>query len=116
MAGDSDRQLTVRLWRALARLAAIFVLAVELASPAPAGTEAVQAPGESIAYTAGSQEEPDIYGLALACHMHFEHHQLIGCAIVPQLPSRAPLRARFVTRVNPLSSCALYPPRKPPRA
>jgi hypothetical protein len=84
--------------------------------PMPAGTVPHEGTSEvSIRFASREQAPENLSNHALACHMHFEHHQLVRSANPFLIPAREPGRACFLTRVNLFSSLEPAPPEKPPR-
>ena len=69
-----------------------------------------------VSFTTHRQSVADLLNQALACHMHFEHHQLVCSENAFVIPALDSVRACYLTRVNPLASLEPYPLQKPPRA
>lgn len=63
-----------------------------------------------------SQGLKDSLSQALACHIYFEHHQLVRAESTFTVPLLPVARASYLTRVIPLDSIEPYPLRRPPRA
>jgi hypothetical protein len=112
--------------RVLSRWFFAVVLAVALVVPVP-GMPAGAMPHEdtspisvsfvaSISFAASAQDAADLSNHALACHMHFEHHQLVHSENAIVIPPLDLDRACYFTRVNPLASLEPYPLQRPPRA
>ncbi|HET6375853.1 MAG TPA: hypothetical protein VFF88_07365 [Methylocella sp.] len=112
-----------RAWRALTGCLAAFVLVMALFDPVFAGAAPVQ---DEIQYQekalSAAQSDESGQGLrdslsqALACHIYFEHHQLVRAESTFAVPLLPVARARYLMRVMPLDSIEPYPLRRPPRA
>jgi len=110
----------IRSGRALSRGIIVVLLAMALVVPVP-GVPAGAIPHEdtspiSVSFAASEQGGALLSGRALACHMHFEHHQLVRSETAFLLTAPEALGAWYSPRVNPLASVAPNPPEKPPRA
>ncbi|MCI0600906.1 MAG: hypothetical protein L0Y60_15570 [Beijerinckiaceae bacterium] len=113
-------QKAVRAWRAVTGWVAAIVFAFALLDPVletPAGAwqyEGGSAATEMLA--SGGQTVKDLLSQALACHMYFEHHQLVRAENSFAAPALSSAPACYLTRVIPLASLEPYPLRRPPRA
>src|SRR5262245_13910428 len=125
MAGQWKRlgDEAARIWRAVGACALgcfLVIATVAPNPPTPVGAmphEDSSAASISFASFVPSEEGPaDLSSYALACHMHFEHHQLVSVENGFLTPAREPVRTSHLMRINPLTSRALSPPEKPPRA
>ncbi len=109
----------VGAWRVLTAWVAGFVLAIAIVAPVPAPAGAVPhevTSGVSFPVAASKQGPADPSGNALACHMHFEHHQLLRSEnALAKLPPDSS-QAFHLAPVNPLASLEPYPLLRPPRA
>jgi hypothetical protein len=108
----------VAAWRVLTGWVAAIILAIALAASAPQ-IEAMpdeNTRGTAAEFAAGEQGAGDFSRQTLACHMHFEHHQLVRSETAFMPPAPEALGACYLTRVNPLASLEPHPPKKPPRA
>jgi hypothetical protein len=103
-----------------------FVVAVALVVPVP-GMPTGAMPHEdtspisvsfaaSASFASSEQGVEDLSNLALVCHMHFEHHQLVrpdNAVVIPALDTSG---ACYLTGVNSFGSLDPAPLRRPPRA
>jgi hypothetical protein len=109
-----------RMWRALSACIAGWFVAMTIVAfnpLMPAGAIPHEnASSICVSMVASEQNPLDLSGHALACHMHFEHHQLVRSENACMLPILDTVRERHLTRVNPPASLAPSPPEKPPRA
>jgi hypothetical protein len=103
-----------------------IVLAVALVVPVP-GMPVEAMPHEdtspvsvslaaSVSFAASEQAGAGLSNHALICHMHFEHHQLVGIENAFVMPALDSVRACYLTGVNSLTSLQPAPLRRPPRA
>lgn len=69
-----------------------------------------------LSFTADQKSVADLLNQALACHMHFEHHQLVCSENAFVITALDVVRASYLTCVKPLVSLEPYPLQKPPRA
>jgi hypothetical protein len=74
------------------------------------GTSAI-----TVTILSSQQGAQELLTQALACHMHFEHQQLLRAENAFAIPIPSPVQACYLTRVNPLASLEPHPPKKPPR-
>lgn len=108
------------VWRALVRCVTAFALAMALLDPV-LETPAAAMPSNdgvrsvSVSLPPSEQGGEELLSQALACHMYFEHHQLVRFEIPFVSPAFAAVRACYSTRVVPLASLNPCPLRRPPR-
>lgn len=112
--------------RALRGLLVAFVLAVTLAVPVP-GVPAKAMPQEdtspisvsfanSVSFAASEDGGEGLFNHALACHMYFEHHQLVRPDCAAMILALDTSGARYSTGVDLFVSLEPAPLYRPPRA
>jgi hypothetical protein len=112
--------------RGLSRWFVAFVLAIALIVPVPE-MPAGAMPHEDtspisvsfvafVSFAASEQSGEGLSSHALACHMHFEHHQLVRSDNAVVMPPLDTSRACYLTGVNSFASLEPAPLRRPPRA
>lgn len=97
-----------------------FVLAIALVvslpeKPARAISHEVTSP-ISVSFAASEEVGDGLSNHTLACHIHFEHHQLVRSENAFVMPALDSVRASYLTCVNPLATLDPYPLQRPHRA
>jgi hypothetical protein len=107
----------VHAWRVLAGRIAAFVVAIALIVPVPVMPAGTMRHEDMSEISAASEQGPaDLFSHALACHMDFEHHQLVRSENAFVIPAHVSIRVCYLTDVNSLSSREPAPLYRPPRA
>jgi hypothetical protein len=108
------------VWRVLAGLIAAFTLAFALLDPVfetPAGAAPYgDLNGTPVPAVSVQPSTNELLAQALACHMYFDHHQLVHAQNSIVILAIDPVPAIYLTHVNMFASQEPYPPQKPPRA
>ena len=107
-------------WRLLAARLVVVGVAIALIAliPAmPAGSASEKDMSTvSMSFNAGEQGLANISGHAYACHMHFEHHQLVRIENAFVIPALLSIRVGYLVDVVLLNSREPAPLFRPPRA
>jgi hypothetical protein len=109
----------VHVCRVLARrlIAIVAVIAIIALIPAmpPGATFQEDMSAGSMSLATGGNGPSDLSSHALACHMDFEHHQLVRSENSFVIPARVSTRVGYLTDVNSLLSREPAPLYRPPR-